>query len=172
MVAPSGLWRNQRFTGISAASSFALSVGRSSRKLRRRNGTPAGSPHHELDRASFQVTSKVADMTSTTTTITTNEVLTLINTFTVKPENQQTVIDMLNEATEQVMRHFPGFISANIHRGVDRTKVANYAQWESMEYYQAMMKEGNAREHMSKVAGMVESFEPLYYEVDHVCHKN
>lgn len=35
------------------------------------------------------------------------------------------------------MRYLPGFISANIHRSLDGTKVINYAQWESSEAFQA-----------------------------------
>ena len=67
--------------------------------------------------------------------------LTLINTFTVRPGRQQELIDLLNRATEEVMRHLPGFISASIHRGQDRTKVANYAQWRSLEDFQAIFQE-------------------------------
>src|SRR5205814_6519317 len=54
-----------------------------------------------------------------------NKMVTLINTFTVKPENQDALIANLNKATEEVMRGFPGFISANIHKGLEPNKVAN-----------------------------------------------
>ena len=55
-------------------------------------------------------------------------VLTLINVFTVKPENQQRLVDLLTEATERTMKQLPGFVSASIHRSVDGTKAVNYAQ--------------------------------------------
>ncbi|MDQ3621054.1 MAG: hypothetical protein M3463_00970 [Verrucomicrobiota bacterium] len=35
---------------------------------------------------------------------------------------------------------FPRFTSANIHRGLDGDKVVNYAQWRSVDYCRAMMK--------------------------------
>jgi hypothetical protein len=42
-------------------------------------------------------------------------VATLINVFTVRPERQREVVDLLVQATEDVMQHIPGFASANIH---------------------------------------------------------
>ena len=50
------------------------------------------------------------------------DVVTLINVFTVAPEDQQRLLDVLAEATESVMRGLPGFVSANLHRSLDGTK--------------------------------------------------
>lgn len=50
------------------------------------------------------------------------KVLTLINVFTVAPENQDKLVAILIDATEQTMKQMPGFISANIHRGLDGKK--------------------------------------------------
>jgi hypothetical protein len=36
------------------------------------------------------------------------------------------------------VRHAPGFISASLHRSLDGTKVTMYAQWRTIEDYQAM----------------------------------
>jgi Antibiotic biosynthesis monooxygenase len=58
--------------------------------------------------------------------------ITQINVFTVKPENQQALIDLLIEAANSV-RGIPGWKSASIHRSLDGTAVVNYAQAESME---------------------------------------
>ena len=58
-----------------------------------------------------------------------NNVVRLINVFTVEHENQQRLVDMLVEATEKTMKHVPGFVSATIHRSLDGIRVANYAQW-------------------------------------------
>ncbi|MEH2394931.1 MAG: antibiotic biosynthesis monooxygenase [Nostoc sp.] len=57
-----------------------------------------------------------------------NQVITLINVFTVEPENQQRLVEMLVEATEKTMKHLPGFVSANIHKSSDGVRVTNYAQ--------------------------------------------
>jgi antibiotic biosynthesis monooxygenase (ABM) superfamily enzyme len=47
------------------------------------------------------------------------DLMTLVNVFTVEPENQEKLVTLLTEATEQVMRSLPGFVSANIHRSLD-----------------------------------------------------
>ena len=57
--------------------------------------------------------------------------VTLINVFTVAPQNQQRLVDVLVDATQTVMRKQPGFISANIHRSFEGTRVTNYAQGSS-----------------------------------------
>ncbi|MDN5769284.1 MAG: antibiotic biosynthesis monooxygenase [Microlunatus sp.] len=72
------------------------------------------------------------------------DVATLVNVFTVVPERQQELVDVLDEATEQVMRHLPGFVSANIHASLDGTRVVNYAQWASPAAFEAMMKDSTA----------------------------
>jgi hypothetical protein len=69
---------------------------------------------------------------STTTIDTDQNVTTLINVFTVNPETQQTLVDLLIEATEQVMRHHTGFVSANIHtrsRGPLRWAAVEAGKW-------------------------------------------
>ncbi|MGO9335848.1 MAG: antibiotic biosynthesis monooxygenase [Acidimicrobiales bacterium] len=53
--------------------------------------------------------------------------VTLVNVFTVDPKDQQQLVEHWQQATEKVIRHLPGFISANVHRSLDRTKVINYA---------------------------------------------
>src|SRR5699024_679468 len=58
---------------------------------------------------------------------------TLINVFTVEPDHARQLADLLTTATEEVMRHIDGFISANIHVSTDGTRVVNYAQWRDAE---------------------------------------
>jgi quinol monooxygenase YgiN len=93
-----------------------------------------------------------------------SSVLTLINIFTVDPEKQQTLVTLLIEATEQTMKHIPGFVSANIHRSLDGKKVVNYAQWESMTAFEAMRKNPKAIPHMQAAAALAQ-FEPILCEV-------
>jgi quinol monooxygenase YgiN len=93
-----------------------------------------------------------------------NKLVTLINIFTVEPAKQQQLVDLLIQATETSMRHLPGFISANIHRSLDGTKVANYAQWRSGEDFQAMQKNPAAKPHREQAAALAK-FEPGLDEV-------
>jgi len=91
-------------------------------------------------------------------------VLTLINVFTVVPTQQQALIDLLVRATEQVMSQLPGYVSANLHRSLDGTKVTNYAQWRSREDFEAMLQHPEAQVHMRE-AYQLAIVEPQLYEV-------
>jgi heme-degrading monooxygenase HmoA len=93
---------------------------------------------------------------------------TLINVFTVEPESAAELATLLASATEDVMQHQPGFRSANIHLSTDRTRVVNYAQWDSAEAYQAMLSDPTAREHMATAAAVAVSFDPHLYTVESV----
>ena len=93
---------------------------------------------------------------------------TLINVFTVAPERASELAEVLDDATDKVMRHVPGFISANIHVSTDGTRVVNYAQWESAEAYQAMLADPAAREHMAPAAAVALDFDPHLYTVESV----
>ena len=93
-----------------------------------------------------------------------NPVVTLINVFTVEPAQQQRLVDLLVEATEEVMRHLPGYVSANIHRGLDGRHVANYAQWRRREDFEAMLRDPLAQSHMQAAARLA-AFAPQLYEV-------
>jgi quinol monooxygenase YgiN len=100
-----------------------------------------------------------------TTILKSANTLTLINTFKVAPDKQQALIDLLDRATVNVMRKQPGFISANIHRSLDGTKVANYAQWRSKADFEAMQKNPEAEAHMKEAAALADRVEPIRYEV-------
>jgi quinol monooxygenase YgiN len=93
---------------------------------------------------------------------------TLINVFTVEPQRASELAALLSDATAKVMRHAPGFVSANIHVSTDGTRVVNYAQWETAEAMQDMLADPAAREHMSKAAGLTSSFDPHLYTVESV----
>jgi heme-degrading monooxygenase HmoA len=81
-----------------------------------------------------------------------NPVVTLINVFTVEPENQDRLIEVWQRSTDEVIRHLPGFVSANIHASLDGTKVVNYAQWESQEAFTSMFSDPAAAEWLGKLA--------------------
>ena len=90
--------------------------------------------------------------------------MTLVNVFTVTPDKQSELADLLVYATEETMRHLPGFISASIHRSLDGTKVINYAQWRSQDDFAAMKDNPKAQPHMQAAAALA-SFEPIICEV-------
>ena len=91
--------------------------------------------------------------------------LVLINTFTVDPAKADELLAVLSRATEERMRHMPGFISASLHVSLDKRSVANYAQWRSKEDLEAMLKNPDAQPHMREAAGLAISFQPLLYDL-------
>jgi quinol monooxygenase YgiN len=99
------------------------------------------------------------------TTISVNrKLVTLINVFTVEPGNQQRLLELLTRATETAVRHAPGFISSSLHRGLDGTKVTMYAQWRSIEDYQAMRANPAPLPYLQQALAIAR-FEPGMYEV-------
>lgn len=106
------------------------------------------------------------------TTITTGApVATLINVFTVRPEHQRELAEILTKATQEVMQYIPGFVAANIHTSDDGARVVNYAQWESAGAYEAMFANPTAKEHMGRAADLAESFDAHLYTVESVHHR-
>jgi len=91
--------------------------------------------------------------------------LVLINTFTVDPTKADELLAVLSRATEERMRHMPGFISASLHLSSDKRYIANYAQWRSKEDLAAMMKNPDAQVHMREAAGLAISYQPIYYDL-------
>jgi quinol monooxygenase YgiN len=93
-----------------------------------------------------------------------NNVLTLINIFTVAPERQMELVGLLIRATNESVRHAPGFISSSLHRSLDGTKVAMYAQWQSLEDYETMRKNPAPQPYLAQALAFAK-FEPGLYEV-------
>jgi quinol monooxygenase YgiN len=93
-----------------------------------------------------------------------SKLLTLINIFTVEPAKQRELVDLLIRATQTSVRHVTGFVSASVHRSLDGTKVAMYAQWRSVEDYQAMRRDPVASPYLDQALALAK-FEAGMYEV-------
>jgi quinol monooxygenase YgiN len=93
---------------------------------------------------------------------------TLINVFTVEPERAHQLADLLAAATEDVIRHMDGFISANIHVSADGSRVVNYAQWRDAAAFQAMLQNPTAQQHMAACAEVASGYDPRLYTVESV----
>src|SRR5258708_31571444 len=91
------------------------------------------------------------------------DLLTLINIFTVEPTKQADLLDILIHATDSV-RRVAGFVSASLHRSLDGTRVAMYAQWRSREDYEAMRRNPLASPYLERALTFAK-FEPGMYEV-------
>lgn len=93
--------------------------------------------------------------------------MTVINVFTVAPQQQARLIELLTRATETSVRHVSGFVSAALHRSLDGTKVTMYAQWATPEDYDRMRARPDASPFLSE-ALTIARFDPGFYEVTEV----
>ena len=99
------------------------------------------------------------------TTISPNrELVTFINVFTVEPADQAKLVELLTSATERSVRHAPGFVSASLHRSLDGTKVTMYAQWRSIQDYEAMRADPGPLPYLQQALAIAK-FDPGMYEV-------
>ena len=91
--------------------------------------------------------------------------VTIINTYAVAPERAEALLDMLVRATNDTLRHVPGFVSANFHLNLDRTALVNYAQWRSHEAIVAAGADPAVASLIREAAGIADSFAPVRYEL-------
>ena len=92
-------------------------------------------------------------------------VVTLVNVFTVHPDRQEELVSALDRSSREVFLDVPGFVSANLHRSLDGTRVVNYAQWADERAFAAMQERPEIRAHMAEIAAIADGFEPHLYAV-------
>ncbi|GAB5387687.1 MAG: antibiotic biosynthesis monooxygenase [Alphaproteobacteria bacterium] len=91
----------------------------------------------------------------------------LVNPFTCAPGRESELLEILAEATDQVVRHLPGFISASFAKGVEPGHVVNVAMWELIEHYKNFLQEPKARLWFGKIVQVAESTDPHLYHLAH-----
>ena len=90
---------------------------------------------------------------------------TVITTFEMTPATAHELMERLQSAYDEVIRHQPGFISAGLHMNDAMTRICNYSQWGRREDYQAMLRTSEMRERNRVIATLCKGFEPVMYEV-------
>ena len=95
-------------------------------------------------------------------------VLTLINTFHVRPGEQDALVAELTSVTERTMQYLPGFLGSSVHRSLDGNHVVNYVQWQTEAHFAAIFEDAAAKAHMDRVAGYALSITPVFYAVAYV----
>ena len=64
---------------------------------------------------------------------------TVITTFEMSPATAHDLMEALQAAYDQFIRHQPGFLGAGLHMNDAMTRVCNYSKWQRREDYQAML---------------------------------
>jgi heme-degrading monooxygenase HmoA len=98
-----------------------------------------------------------------------NGVVTLINIFTVDPENQQRLIELLAEGTETLFSKMAGYISTSFHKGKDGRRVVNYGQWRSVKDIEAFRRKPEIGEYFQRVKALAQ-YESVECDVAYVHH--
>ena len=90
---------------------------------------------------------------------------TVITTFEMTPATAHDLLEKLQSAYEEVIRHQPGFVSAGLHMNDAMTRICNYSQWQRREDYQAMLRTAEMRARNREINILCKGFEPVMYEV-------
>jgi heme-degrading monooxygenase HmoA len=90
---------------------------------------------------------------------------TIITTFEMTPGTAADLIEALQAAYADVIRHQPGFLGAGLHMNDAQTRIANYSKWRRREDFMAMLRSPEMRERNRVIAGLCSRFEPVMYEV-------
>lgn len=90
---------------------------------------------------------------------------TVITTFEMTPATAHELMERLQAAYDEVIRHQPGFVAAGLHMNDAMTRICNYSQWQRREDYQAMLRTPEMRERNRLINTLCRGFEPVMYEV-------
>ena len=96
---------------------------------------------------------------------------TVITAFEMTPATAHDLIEKLQAAYDEVIRHQPGFVAAGLHMNDAMTRVCNYSQWRAREDYQAMLRTPEMRDRNREINALCKGFEPVMYEVVGVLSK-
>lgn len=79
---------------------------------------------------------------------------TLVNVFSVEPENQAALVAALKEGTETFFSKLPGFIAASVLAGKDGRRVINYSQWRTAGDIEAFRQNPNFGPYIQRITGL------------------
>ena len=89
--------------------------------------------------------------------------VTVINKFSVEPENLKRLLQLLDDLRAIVEKQ-SGFISANVHKSFEGTRIVSYAQWNTKEDYQAVYTNSDAKPILDEIK-KISKFSWNLYEV-------
>jgi len=84
----------------------------------------------------------------------TKKVTTLINVLTVEPENQQKLIKLLRDNTENVVTGLDGWISTSFIAATDQRHVVIYSQWRDLASVEAMRTNRDMVDYFPRIAAL------------------
>src|ERR1041384_1157562 len=94
---------------------------------------------------------------------------TLLNIFTVEPDNREKLIELLEASTENMMKKLPGWVSTNFLTSKDGRRVVIYSQWKSAKDIDAMRQNPEMGPYLQRIAALAK-FEAMVCDVSSVHH--
>jgi heme-degrading monooxygenase HmoA len=98
-----------------------------------------------------------------------SDIATLVNVFTVEPENQQKLVQLLKEGTVSFFSKQPGFISSSVHASKEGRRAINYSQWRSAGDIENFRKDPRFVPYVQSLAALAKT-ETILCEVVQVNH--
>jgi quinol monooxygenase YgiN len=96
-------------------------------------------------------------------------ITTLINIFTVEPENRPKLVELLKGSTETMMSKMPGWISTSFLDSKDGRRVIIYSQWRSAKDIETMRQNPEMGPYLQKVIALAK-FEAVTGDVTYARH--
>jgi quinol monooxygenase YgiN len=84
----------------------------------------------------------------------TKEVVTLINVFTVEPENQSKLLELLRENTNKIVATLDGWISTSFIAATNQRKVVIYSQWRDSTAIERMRTNPSMMAYFPKISAL------------------
>ena len=86
-----------------------------------------------------------------------DQVITLVNMFTVEPANLSTLLAVLRDGTDMFFSRMSGFISSSVLVGKDGRKVINYSQWKGADEIAAFRKDARFSPYIQKLLALAQA---------------
>ena len=84
-------------------------------------------------------------------------VTTLVNVFTLEPDNQPKVLALLQEGIETMFSKMPGWISTNLLKSRDGRQVVVYSQWQDAKAIEAFRQDARMKPYFQRFAALAKS---------------
>lgn len=81
---------------------------------------------------------------------------TLINVFSVSPENLDRLVALLKEGTDAWISKVPGFVSSSLHVSRDGKRVIIYGQWRSADAIATMRQRPEMPEYFERIKAIAQ----------------
>jgi len=96
-------------------------------------------------------------------------ITTLVNVFTVEPDNQPKVLALLQEGIETMFSEMPGWISSNLLKSRDGTQVITYSQWRDAKDIDAFRQDPRMKPYFQRF-GALAKLEAFTCDVSYSLH--